>query len=143
MFCCIEDALLAQSRQLQLNKKFQSPTDVKTIFSQFCMPKYLNTRASIYCHIHIYQCTGVDIMVCSRLHEYEEETLRSPPCCRQENATFSPHIHRIWGPPFRPSLYIRLRERYFQGPSPFVNLGGALTSSPLRLLREMPCQKKR
>ena len=25
--------------------------------------------------------------------------------CRQENATFSPHFHTTWGPPFRDSLY--------------------------------------
>ena len=39
------------------------------------------------------QFTVVDFMVRSRFREYEEEKLRSPACCRQENATFSPHIH--------------------------------------------------
>ena len=41
-----------------------------------------------------------------RFCEFEEEKLRSPACCRQENATFSHHIHRTWGPPFSPSLYL-------------------------------------
>ena len=31
--------------------------------------------------------------------------LCSPACSKQENATFSPHIHGTWGPPFRQSLY--------------------------------------
>ena len=44
-------------------------------------------------------------MVRSRFREYEEETLRSPACCRQEHATFSSNIHGTWGPPFSPSLY--------------------------------------
>ena len=29
------------------------------------------------------------------------------PCCTQENATFSPHIHETWESYFSPSLYIR------------------------------------
>ena len=40
-----------------------------------------------------------------RFREYEVKKLCSSACCRQENASFSPHIHRTWGPPFSPSLY--------------------------------------
>ena len=41
--------------------------------------------------------TGVDFMVRSGFREYEEEKLHFPACCRQENATFSPHIHGTHG----------------------------------------------
>ena len=33
--------------------------------------------------------TGVDLMVRSGFREYEEEKLRSPACCRPENAIFT------------------------------------------------------
>ena len=47
-----------------------------------------------------HSCTGMALMVDPRFREYEEEKLRSPACCIQDNATFSPPIHRTWGPPF-------------------------------------------
>ena len=31
--------------------------------------------------------------------------LRSPACCRQENAIFSPHVHQTWPKPFSGALY--------------------------------------
>ena len=49
--------------------------------------------------------TGVHFMVRSGFREYEVKKLRSHACSRQKNATFSPHIHGTWGPPFSPSLY--------------------------------------
>ena len=40
--------------------------------------------------------------------------MRFPACCRQKNATFSPHIHGTWEAYFSPSLYeillFRLQE---------------------------------
>ena len=44
---------------------------------------------------HFVACTGVDVMVCSGLREYEEEKLRSPACRGQENATFSSHYQNL------------------------------------------------
>ena len=38
--------------------------------------------------------TGVDFMARSGIREYEEEKLCFPACCRQDNATYSPHIHQ-------------------------------------------------
>ena len=38
--------------------------------------------------------TGVDLLLRSGFREYEEEKLRFPACCRQDNATYSPHIHQ-------------------------------------------------
>ena len=40
-----------------------------------------------------------------RLCECEVKQLRSSACCRQENAIFSPHIHRTWEAYFSPSLF--------------------------------------
>ena len=36
----------------------------------------------------IFSCTEVDFLVRSGFHEFEEEKLHFPACCRQENATF-------------------------------------------------------
>ena len=46
-----------------------------------------------------------------RFREYEVKKLRFPACCRQENTIFPPHIHRTWGPPFSPSLYLIKMEK--------------------------------
>ena len=40
-----------------------------------------------------------------KFSEYEKNKLRSPACSSQENATFSPHLHKTWGPPYSASLY--------------------------------------
>ena len=45
-------------------------------------------------------------MLRSRFHEYEEEKLRSPAYCKQENTTFTTHINRTW----MPSLYFTFGE---------------------------------
>ena len=39
--------------------------------------------------------------------------MRSPTCCRQENAIFSPHFHRTWEAYFSPSLYLKCIETCF------------------------------
>ena len=41
-----------------------------------------------------------------RFCENDMKKLRSPACCRQENATFSPHIHRTWEAYFCRSLSV-------------------------------------
>ena len=45
-----------------------------------------------------------------RFCEYEVKKLRSSACCRQENAIFSPHIHRTWYAYFSPFLYKQNNE---------------------------------
>ena len=37
--------------------------------------------------------------------------LRSPACCRLENAIFLPHIHQTWPEPFSGALYAAVEER--------------------------------
>ena len=50
--------------------------------------------------------TRVHFKVRSRFCEYEVKKLRSLACSRQENAVFSPYIHRTWEAYFSPSLYV-------------------------------------
>ena len=44
-------------------------------------------------YVNYMSFTGVHFVVRSGFRKYEEDKLRSPACCRQENATFSPHIY--------------------------------------------------
>ena len=82
-------------------------------------------------------------MVRSGFREYEEGKLRCPACCRQENATFSPYIHRTWDPPFWPSLYYVLRSSKFRGhgkeEEDMQRAGLFLRRIPFRFLFDLSC----
>ena len=61
----------------------------------FCLYHFRLPSGRLQLHL----ITGVDFMLRSGFREYEEEKLRSAACCRQEYATFSPHIHGILSVP--------------------------------------------
>ena len=58
--------------------------------------------------------------------------MRSPACCRLENAIFPPHIHRTWPKPFSPALYIGLSPRWLRSSDIIRN--GLVPGPPARPL---------
>ena len=100
-----------------------------------------------------------------RFRENEVKKLRFPAYCRQENATFSPHIHRTWEPYFSPPLYVsrwrrKQRERQVCGsnlpwphpttspssrssPPPWLaGFGSCKNALPLIKIDKLPCGKE-